>query len=110
MQNIILLIIMTLMAAIASIFLKKASQSIQNGIGMLITDFNLYVGGSLYVISALINIYILHHMEYSIALPMGSITYIWTLVLSTTILKEKITKNKVLGIVCICLGTIVINL
>lgn len=109
MKNIVLVIVMTLMASIASIFLKKASPSIESGIGKLITNFNLYIGGFLYIASALINIYILHYMDYSIALPMGAITYIWTLLFSSIILKEKITKNKIIGIICICLGVVMIN-
>lgn len=108
MQYIVLLIIMTLMASIASVFLKKGSQS--TGLRAMLTNINLYIGGILYVGSALINIYVLRYMDYSIVMPMGSITYIWTLCFSYLFFRERITRSKVLGVLCICLGAVVINL
>ncbi len=102
----LILIIMTFMGSIASLFLKKAS-SAGNFISML-KNINLYIGGILYVISALLNIYLLKYLDYSIVLPMTSITYIWTLIISAKILKEKITLNKVLGVTSVIIGVIIL--
>ncbi|MCM1174362.1 MAG: EamA family transporter [Blautia sp.] len=101
-----MIVIMTLMGAIASLFFKKASGS--NGILNLIKNPNLYVGGFIYVASAGINIYILRFLNYSVVLPMTSITYIWTMVLSGFILKEKISKRKILGVGMIIIGAVMV--
>lgn len=102
----IVLMIMTMMGSIASLFLKKASNC--ETIIKLLKNRNIYIGGFLYLISAVLNIYILKYLDYSVVLPLTSITYIWTLVISYCVLKEKISFKKILGITLIILGAIVI--
>jgi drug/metabolite transporter (DMT)-like permease len=58
----------------------------------------------MYVIAALGNIYLLQKLPYAIVLPLGSITYIWTMFLSNRLLGEKITKRKILGMIIIIAG------
>lgn len=101
-----LLIIMTLMGAFAALFLKKASNF--KDIKALIFDINIYIGGILYFLSALINIYILHFLDYSIVLPFTSITYIWTMIISYYIFKEKISRKKIIGISLVLVGVMLI--
>ncbi len=102
----IALTVMTFVAALASIFLKKASGS-ENIIGML-KNINLYIGGILYVMAALVNIIILRYLDYSIVLPLTSITYIWTMVLSYITLKEKISVKKITGVGLIVIGALIL--
>ncbi|MFR2167688.1 MAG: hypothetical protein ACLS5W_07540 [Coprococcus sp.] len=47
----------------------------------------------MYLVSALLNIYVLRYLDYSVVLPLTSVTYIWTMVISYFILKEKISKK-----------------
>lgn len=100
----LIILIMTLMGAVASIFFKRASES--DGLLKMITNLNLYAGGGLYLASAILNIFVLRHMNYSVVLPLTSVTYIWTMVLSYLILKERISQKKVLGVVCIVVGAV----
>ncbi|MDR5588253.1 EamA family transporter [Clostridium aquiflavi] len=104
----ITIIIMTIFGAFAGLFLKRASSS--KKLKELILNINLYIGGILYIISALMNIYVLKYLDYSITLPLTSITYIWTMIISYIILKEKITYKKIFGIICICSGAILITI
>lgn len=97
---------MTMVGSVASFFLKKASGS--NSIINLIKNVNIYLGGFLYLLSAFLNIYILKYLDYSVVLPLTSITYIWTLVISYKFLKEKITFKKIIGIILIIVGAIII--
>lgn len=103
-----ILIFMTLCGAIASLFLKKASGS-ENILKMFL-NINLYVGGGLYLISAVLNIFVLRFLDYSVVLPLTSITYIWTMVFSYLILKENITTKKVVGVVLILLGAVLVSM
>ena len=102
------LFVMTLMGSVASLFLKRASGS--DGIRSLILNVNLYIGGFLYLASAVLNIWLLRFMDYSVVLPLTSLTYVWTMILSYMILKEKITLRKVAGVVCILVGAVIVSI
>lgn len=104
----IILIFMTLCGAVASLFLKRASGT--EGVLKMFLNINLYVGAGLYLISAVLNIYILRYLDYSVVLPLTSITYIWTMVLSYMILKEKITVKKMMGVACILIGAVLVSM
>lgn len=104
----IIILIMTLAGAFASLFLKKASS--KGSIISMLKDKNIYIGGVIYVIAALLNIYVLKYLEYSTVLPLTAITYIWTMIISYKILKEKITNKKKIGVILIILGAIVISI
>lgn len=102
-----IILVMTLMGSVASLFLKNASKS--NSLLEIFKNVNLYVGGGLYFISALLNIYVLRYLDYSVVLPLTSITYIWTMIFSYHILREKITSKKIIGVSCIVCGSIIIS-
>ncbi|MBR1390138.1 MAG: EamA family transporter [Lachnospiraceae bacterium] len=95
---------MTLMGAVASVFLKKASGS--SSLIKLLCNYNLYIGGFLYVASAAINIIVLRYLDYSVVLPLTSFTYIWTMVLANIMLKEKISAKKIVGVMFIIAGAV----
>lgn len=99
-----LILCMTFIGSVASVFLKKASGS--DGLLQMLLNRNLYIGGFLYVAGAVANIIVLRYLDYSVVLPLSSVTYIWTMVLSNRMLDEKITKKKILGVACIVLGAI----
>lgn len=101
-----LLIVMTILGAIAAFFLKKASDF--KRITELIKNYNLYVGAGLYLLSAIINIVVLKYLNYSVVLPLTSITYVWTMVISYLFLKEKVGVKKLLGVSFIIIGCICI--
>lgn len=102
------LIIMTAMGAVASLFLKRASNA--SGVITLIKDRNLYFGALLYLGSAILNIWVLKYLDYSVVLPLTSLTYVWTMFLSSRFLGEKITSRKVLGVVFIFIGAMLVSL
>lgn len=102
------LLVMTLLGSVASLFLKRAS--VAEGIILMVRDKNLYIGGFLYFASAILNIWILRYLDYSVVLPLTSFTYVWTMILSYLILKEKITRKKVGGVVLILLGAVCVSI
>lgn len=97
---------MTFIGAMASLFLKKASN--YKNIPSLIKNKWLYIGAFLYLLSALLNILILRYLDYSIVLPLTSITYVWTMVISKIVLKEKLTIKKIFGTFLIFCGALII--
>lgn len=101
-----ILLVMTLLGAFAGLFLKRASAS--NGVVAMIKNYNLYLGGILYLIAALLNVYVLRHLDYSFVLPFTAITYVWTMFISYFVLKEKITVRKIIGVCLIVGGALII--
>jgi drug/metabolite transporter (DMT)-like permease len=99
---------MTVLGSVAALFLKRASGC--KTMKEMMRNIDLYVGYGLYVLAAVLNIYVLRFLEYSLVLPFASLTYVWTLFLSRWVLKEKLTPRKVLGVFGILAGTIIITL
>lgn len=106
--NYLLVVIMTGIAAFASFFLKKAS--ISRTLKDLIMNKWLWVGGIMYVISAILNIMLLQRMPYSVVVPIGAVCFIWTMIISSKFLHEKISYKKIIGLGCILIGIISISL
>jgi drug/metabolite transporter (DMT)-like permease len=98
---------MTILGSAGSLFFKLASQS--RTIRALLTNGYLYIGACLYFLSAIMNIYILRFLAYSTVLPMTSLTYVWTMLLSRILLKEKIGIKKIIGVLGILIGALLIN-
>ena len=101
-----LLLVMTMLGAVAALFLKRASGFAT--LKALLLNGNLYLGGGLYFLSALLNIFVLRYLDYSTVLPLTSITYIWTMLLSRVILKERVGGRKLAGLAAILLGAALI--
>jgi len=103
MMLVIALLLMGLFASAASSFLKKSTAG-GLSIGKLLINPYFFLGGVLYILSALLNLYLLKKLPYSIVVPLGALTYIWTLIIAYRFLGEAVTKQKILGIVLILLG------
>lgn len=103
MITVIVLFLMGICASFASCFLKKSTENCTSVFEIIKKPF-LYVGVGLYVLSALLNIYLLRVLPYSVVIPLGSLTYIWTLIISNRLLGEKTTKCQIVGIVVILAG------
>lgn len=102
----IIVIIMTLLGAIAGLFLKKAAGF--NDIMELIKNKYFYYGAAIYVLAAILNIIALEYLPYSVVLPLTAITYVWTIILAHYSLGEIITNKKIIGVLLIVIGAICI--
>ena len=104
----LMLIVGTILGAFGGFFFKKCTNA---GIikGIIFSPF-LYLGGMLYLVSAILNIIVLRYLPYSVTLPLTSITYIWSMIISYLFLKEKITKTKLVAIVFILGGAVCLGL
>ena len=101
------LLIMTMLGAVAAFCLKRAVGEAKRTWMLLCNRFFL-IGGILYFISAVLNIYALKFLPYSVVLPFTAITYIWTLFLAKEFLQEKIGRSKKAGMAMIIVGVILI--
>lgn len=104
----VFVLLMTLAGSLGALFFKKSTSDLTN-IFSLLRIPSFYLGGFLYCFGALLNVLLLRYMDYTILYPMGSIAYIWSLVISNRLLGEKITKKKVFGIAFICVGVVLLT-
>lgn len=95
---------------IITIILNVLKNDIIYPLILLLENVYLYYGGILYILAAILNIFVLKYLEYSIVLPLTAITYIWTMLISKIYLKEKITKLKILGVILIVIGSYLITI
>lgn len=102
-------LIMTVFGAFGGFFFKKAADTGTSIIKIFLSPY-LYVGGVLYVISAILNILALKKLNYTVVLPITAITYVWTMVISYCILKEKLRGKKIVGVVLIIGGALILGL
>lgn len=98
----------TVFGAFGGYFFKMAISNVDNVIKVIFHPY-LYVGGILYFGGAVLNIIVLKKFPYTVVLPATAITYIWTMLISYFLLKEKITMNKIYGVGLIMLGSIFIG-
>ena len=94
---------MTLISAVGA-FCLKAGMDRVNGFWSMFTNPRLYIGGFCYLAGAVMNIWLLSRLEYSILYPMTAITYIWSMALAWLFLKEQITRRKLVGMTVIIIG------
>jgi drug/metabolite transporter (DMT)-like permease len=105
----LLILGMTVLSAFGGYFLKKASGTTKN-FWKLLRNKDLWIGGTLYVVSTAFTIWLLQLVEYSVAVPLGSMTYVWSLILAKYLLNEKITKRRVVGLCLIVAGVFMISI
>ena len=110
MNNMVLLVLvvmMTLLGALGSLGLKKGANSKRGLMGLI---FNIWFigGGCLYFISALLDIWLLKYLPYVIVLPLSSLTYGWSMILARIILKERISRLKIIGVSLIIGGMLIL--
>ncbi|MGI6107962.1 MAG: EamA family transporter [Lachnospiraceae bacterium] len=108
--NILIAVLMGWISSCASICLKQVTGGTGEKLSLksMITSKWLYIGGALYVVSALLNIYLLKKLPYSLVVPIGSLTFVWTLFMSNRLIGEKITKSKLAGICLILTGVVLL--
>lgn len=104
----LLLVLMTMLGALASLMLKKACANLN--LRKIYRNGWFIGGGLLYFITALMNIFLLRFFDYSVVLPFTSLTYVWSAILSAGFLKEHVSRKQVAGLLSIVCGTFLLVL
>lgn len=101
------------LSSIAQVLLKKGANNTKNfGANLLLEIFKnkfIFIGLIFYALSALMWIRVLKEMKLSIAYPLVSLGYIFTLLFSFFFLKESIQWNQILGVGVIIVGVIILS-
>lgn len=107
----ILVFCMTISGTFGAMFFKKATANLAGrSIFFLLISKWFYLGGICYILGAVLNILLLKYMDYSVLYPITCLTYIWTMIISYFVFGEKITKDKIMALLCIVTGVVLVVL
>lgn len=102
LTTIIGILCMTLLGSLGGFFFKKSTNGAT--VWEIAKSKFVYIGVFFYLAGAVANILVLKVLPYSVVYPMSAITYVWSMIFSRLILKEKITKQKLIGMAAILVG------
>lgn len=97
-----LLLIMTCAGALGGVFFKMYSQG-KNKLKLLL-------GLGCYGFGALLNIYLLGKLPYTVVLPANALTYVWALGFARWIFKETVALRQTAGVAVILAGLLLLVL
>ncbi len=109
-QSIVLVAIASFIGSFGALFLKSGAGKLHLGMRYLILNGRLLLGVALFCASSLAYVVGVRRGELSVLYPLVSLSYIWTLLWSVLFLKERLTRNKCLGLGLIVVGIIFIGL
>ena len=108
-KYLLIVVLMTMLGALGAYFFKLGSARMK-GLFSLFKIKDIYIGVFFYVSAALLNVYVLIYLPYSIVLPFTAISYIWSTFIASLFLKEKITSHKVIGLCLIVFGAVLLGI
>lgn len=103
----IIAIIASILAAVASLFLKKSTTNLKMNFAAL-RNKNFIIGVLLYGVSTLIYMIALKNGELNVVYPISSFSYVFVSLLSIKYLGEKMNAAKWAGIIFIIIGVFLI--
>lgn len=101
--------IIMLVAAFGAYCFKRASKTFSLHPLKLIRNWWFILGAATYTLGSIAYVVLLKFEDLSIVYPLASIQYIWVALLSATLLKEHVGREKIFGITLIILGVIIIT-
>lgn len=105
----LLILFYTFLSSLAAFFLKKISNNKNLSIKSILLDINIYIGGFLYFVSAILTIIALMELPYNIVYSLSALTYVWSIIVAKMFFDEKLSMNKVLSILLIILGVCLVG-
>jgi len=108
-NSILLVFACTILGAAAQFLIKTGMTHFSPHLLALVTNLPLVAGYTLYGINTLMMVLALKNGEMSMLYPIIALTYVWTTLLSYTLLGEPSNLYKNVGIVTIVLGVAVMG-
>jgi drug/metabolite transporter (DMT)-like permease len=105
---ILLTAVAAFMGSIGQLEFKQGANTLQFDIKMLLTNYHLIAGVTVYALSTVLYVYALSKGNLSILYPIIATSYIWTLIFSKIFLKEPVGWTSWAGVFFILLGVTLI--
>jgi multidrug transporter EmrE-like cation transporter len=108
-KSVLLVFSCTVLGALAQLLMKKGTAGIGPNLMSVVTNIPLIIGYALYGVNALMMVLALKDGEMSMLYPIIALTYVWTTLLSYTVLHEPSNLYKNVGIITIVIGVAVMG-
>ena len=108
-NSMLLVFACTVLGSAAQLLIKSGMSHFQPHLAALLTNVPLIAGYTLYGINTLMMVLALKNGEMSMLYPIIALTYVWTTLLSYTLLGEHSNFYKNLGIITIVFGVAVMG-
>lgn len=109
-KYVLLKILSVLIAAFSQLLLKKSANKKYDSVIKEYLNFLVIFGYGMFFISSILSVISLRGISISLSSIIESLSYIIVPILSYYVLKEKINKKQLLGMVIIIVGIIIFNL
>lgn len=107
---VLIFIFAVFIASVSQILLKKSANKNHKNWLKEILNIKVFIAYSMFLLSSMLIIYAYKEVQLKYGAIIQSSGYIFILLLSRIFLEEKITKNKILGIILIIIGIVVFKL
>jgi len=104
----VIIILNSLLMVIGQTFMKIAMNLDQTLSIKTFLNYRILLGLCIYIITALVWLSLLPKVDFSVAYPLNSTAYIFSIFASFLFLGESITVTKVIGTIIIIIGIIII--
>jgi multidrug transporter EmrE-like cation transporter len=110
-RSLVLVVIFTLISAIAQACLKTGATALGSAPTLLgiLRDYPLILGLSLYGVGTMLMILALRHGELSVLWPVISLSYVWVAVISVVWFHEPMNLPKAAGVAVIIFGVAILG-
>jgi uncharacterized membrane protein len=105
---ILLTALVAVIGSVGQLEFKRGADNLQFDIKMLLTNYHLIFGVTVYALSTILYVYALSKGQLSILYPIIATSYIWTLLFSKIFLKEQVGLTSWAGVFFILLGVTLI--
>lgn len=103
----LIMLLSAFLASVSQILLKLSAKGEHKNRLFEYLNPKVIIGYGLLFLTMVMNIWAYQNMEYHFGPVINSFTYVFVLALSVLFLKEKLTRNKVIGVILIVAGVCV---
>lgn len=105
--NFLLAFLSSIFTGVSQVLLKLGAKQ-GKGIKIFINIYTI-IGYFIFFLITLVNLYVYKFLEMKYAVIFMPLGFLFVIIFSLIILKEKISKNKIIGILFIIIGVIIFN-
>lgn len=109
-MSVLLIVCLILINSSAQVLLKKGAIKTSGRTMVSFVNIETIAGYSLFFLSTIMSVFLLNYISFKSLAMVIALNFVGTLILSVLILKESLTRQKIVSTMLIIVGVIVFNL
>ena len=110
LSSILLVVFASFIGSFGGVFLKAGADRLERRWSSLLFNWRIAAGVLAFLVSSVFFVIALRNGELSVLYPIVSFGYVWTLLWSRLFFHERLTGNKILGLLLIMAGITMLGL